>query len=191
MDVWLAGENGETTDSFQLSHRGLYIPTRMAFESIASKYFNKIELKEQSISPDSSKRFVYHISEPRKLPSKALIIHGLGNTGKTTMAHEYETLGYRYLSTDLIFMAYYKAKNENNSMPYSVRLFVDNISDEDRHEYHKYHMDYIEKWLFDKIGHDIVIEGYDISDAQYRCKLNRLLTEWEIKEIKLEKVWKK
>ena len=188
MDVWLANE---TPNLFQLSHRGLYIPTRIAFEDIVYKYFNKIELKENSISPDSSKRYIFHISEPKKLPSKALILYGPSNVGKTTMAHEHEALGYHYLSTDLIFMSFYKAKHKDISIPYSVRGFVDKISDETRKDYHKFHMNYIKKWLLDKIGHDIVIEGYDISDSQYRCKLKRLLTEWELNEINLKKVWTK
>jgi hypothetical protein len=187
MDVWLSEDKG---DKFVCSHRGLYIPTRETFEKIAGRYFGKIERKEDSLSPDNSQRYIYHLSQPKRIDSKALLIYGSSNVGKTTMAMEYEAIGYKRLSLDIVFMAWYKQNHKRMNIPYSVRAFADKITGELKDEYLEFHKRYIKKWLRDKIGHNIVIEGYDLSEQPYRKMVLGLLKDWETSKISLKKIWK-
>jgi SAM-dependent methyltransferase len=184
IDVWLSPLKGNL---FELSKRGLYIPTRDAFEHIVGKYFNKIEMIEESLSPDNSSRFIYRISKPNKIKSKAIILHGVSESGKTTLAKEYQSIGYHHLSLDLIFMAFYKNKGKELNIPYSVRNFIDNMNKNVENEYYEFLERYVKRWLSDKIGHDIVIEGY--SKKNIRDKIKKTLDQWSIEELKLKPKW--
>ena len=187
MDVWLSDKEGNL---FERSHRGLYIPTREAFESIASKYFGKIELKEDSISPDKSKRFVYHLSKPRKIKSKAILLHGVSESGKTTLAKEYESIEYKLLSLDLAFMAWFNRENKKGvKMPYSVRKFIDGMDKDVSKKFYEFTDRYIKRWLADKIGHDVVIEGYSLSSKVYRKRVIKMLKEWSVEDKELKPKW--
>jgi len=188
MDVWLSDE---TDNAFHRSKRGLYIPTKSAYLELVGKYFNKIDYKGVSISPDKSKRYIYHLSEPKPCKSEALLIYGVANTGKSTLGHEYETLGYEYLGLDLVFMAFYNKFNKIIKMNFSVSNFVIAVAPHIKKEYHLFHRAYVRRWLRDKVGHNVVIEGYDMINEDYRKLIIKELDNWTIKEIELTKIYEK
>lgn len=78
-DVWL---NDSPEPIFTLSHRNIYIPSKSAFYNIAGKYFKCIEEKGEQLSPDISKRYIFHLSQPTPIPVEAVLIRGESATGK-------------------------------------------------------------------------------------------------------------
>ncbi|MBE3141819.1 MAG: class I SAM-dependent methyltransferase, partial [Thermoplasmata archaeon] len=70
-DVWL---HESQVPIFALTQRDIYIPSMSAFYNIASKYFETIEEKGMALSPDDSRRFIFHLSNPKSNPAKAVLI---------------------------------------------------------------------------------------------------------------------
>lgn len=178
MDVWI---DSSDEAKFVLTNRGLFIPTKSAFLSIVSKYFNKITEKNQAISPDGSYRVIYNLEEPKREKPNAIIIYGKGGTGKTTIARD--MIDYEHLQLDEIFVEWKVIKQ---SIQLSVEYFYQLVRGEIYNEYIEYHKNYIKKWLEHRFGCGVVIEGFDMLDENYRNMVKNLLKEkWNIKEISL------
>jgi len=178
-DVWL---NDSPDNVFTLSHRGLYIPSRSAFLGIAGKHFSKIEEKGPAETPDGSTRFIFQLSKPNVAKPKAVIIYGDGDTGKTTIAHTY--FGYDIIHTDNIFHTY---KIQNISTDWSIKNFHQLVRGNLLAQYYKFSLDLICQWLGGLRGKDIVIEGYDLGDADYRGRVIEKLSDWDVEVIKKER----
>ena len=164
MDVWLSDskENG-----FFKTERNLFIPSESAFLFIAGQYFKKIENKGPALSPDGSKRFIFHLSEPAPKPAQAVLIYGVSGTGKTTLAKR--MFGFDHLQLDQVF-ADYLMSTFRNGYPRiaSVSDFVDGL-DTHKERYLKRHADHIETWLSSRVNRNVVIEGYDMLKDDYRA----------------------
>ena len=164
MDVWLSDskENG-----FFNTHRNLFIPSESAFLFIAGQYFKKIERKGQAVSPDGSKRFIYHLSEPNPKPAKAVLIYGKSGTGKTTIAGG--MFDYNHLQLDQVFVDYLISTFRGGYPKItSISDFVDGLESH-KERYLKRHSDHIAKWLSIRVNRDVVIEGYDMIKDDYRA----------------------
>ena len=178
LDVWL---DDSQVPCFTLTHRDIFIPSRAAFYHIAGKYFNKIEEKGEALSPDESKRYIFHLSEPKPSKPQAILIYGDGNTGKTTLAMTY--FGYKYLGTDHIFRTW---KYDHWNLIPSVAWFGKVIRGEFYQEYIAHYINHMKVWLKEAKNRDIVLEGYDLLNEDLRQEILNLLGDWQIKEIRLE-----
>jgi 2-polyprenyl-3-methyl-5-hydroxy-6-metoxy-1,4-benzoquinol methylase len=178
-DVWL---NDNEKCVFTLSHRGMYIPSESAFRQIAHKYFNTIKKKGQAISPDPSRRYVFHLSDPIRVTPQAVIIYGDGNTGKTTTAHAYIPYGYIYLGVDHIARTW---NYEHREHLQSVGWFANAVRGKYQQEYVDYFLTWFANWLLSVKNRDIVMEGYDLMFEDVRDELKVYLENngWEVTEI--------
>jgi len=174
-DVWL---NDSPEPIFTLSHRDIYIPSRTAFLNIAGKYFKNIKEGVEALSPDSSRRYVFHLSEPTPRPAEAILIYGEGDTGKTTLAQTY--FDHIHLMTDNIFGSW---RYENRSMMLSVKWFSNLARGNYRQEYIDYFINLLREWLKPCVNRDIVVEGYDLMFGDFRSGVIKLLDGWRITEI--------
>ena len=178
-DIWL---HPSQVPIFALTTRGIYIPSMSAFMHIASKYFSTIDLIGPSPSPDDSERFIFHLSNPLPNPPSAVIIYGLGDSGKSTLSRTY--LNHSILRTDDIFFAW---KEAHMHLMLSIAFFSDML----RAKYLSHYLDFCTKeitnWLIPRLNHDIVIEGYDLCYEDYRTNVIDLLKShnYKITEISL------
>jgi len=178
-DIWL---NDEEQPVFTLSHRNIFIPSRSAFLHIAGKYFKVIEEKGAAISPDISKRYVFHLSLPKKKKAKAILIYGRGNTGKSTLARKY--FGYRHFMTDTLFGTW---KVANMDKMFSAGFFSDLSRGELRKEYIDHFAKTLKAWLQTCVNKNVVIEGYELLFTDFKQIVYELLSDWDITEINLTK----
>lgn len=178
-DIWL---HPSELPLFYLSHRDIYIPSRSAFINIASKYFKTIEEKGPALSPDSSKRFIYHLSDPLPNPPSAIIIYGQGGIGKSTLSRTY--FNHLILRTDDIFFAW---KEAHIHLMLSISFFSDMLRSKYLLSYLKFCSNEITNWLSPRLNRDIVIEGYDLCYEDYRTNVIDLLKShnYKITEINL------
>ncbi|MFA5037770.1 MAG: hypothetical protein WC479_11420, partial [Candidatus Izemoplasmatales bacterium] len=167
---------------FALTTRGIYIPSMSAFMHIASKYFSTIDLIGPSPSPDDSKRFIYHLSNPLPNPPSAVIIYGIGDSGKSTLSRTY--FNHSILRTDDIFFAW---KEAHIHLMLSISFFSDMLRAKYLSNYLEFCTKEITNWLMPRLNHDIVIEGYDLCYEDYRTNVIDLLKShnYKITEISL------
>jgi Cdc6-like AAA superfamily ATPase len=153
-----------------------------AFLNIASKYFKTIELKGPSLSPDDSKRFIFHLSNPTPKQPEAILIYGPGGSGKSVLSRTY--FNHLILRTDDIFFVW---KANRIDLMLSVAFFSDILRGKGLEDYLSFCTDQISAWLNSRINRDVVIEGYDLSFDDYRSKVVDLLkvNNWKVKEIQL------
>lgn len=165
MDVWLIPAEGAV---LTLSSRGQFVPNAAAFRAMAKPWFDNLENKGRTLSPDDSQRWVYHLREPKPIPPKAVLVYGPGGSGKTTYAKE--LLDHAVLELDRIFINWYRAKRLSCFL--SVASFVDALyarNDPDEiATYMQFHRNYLLHWLGRRAGFDVVIEGYDMIHGAYR-----------------------
>ena len=163
MDAWLSDskENG-----FFKTERNLFIPSESAFLFIAGQYFKTIKKVGPALAPDSSKRFVFHLSEPKPKKAKAVLIYGKSGAGKTTAARD--MFDFNHLQLDQVFVDYLISTFRGGYPKItSVSDFVDGMETH-KERYLKRHADHIKNWLSSRINRDIVIEGYDMIKYDYR-----------------------
>jgi SAM-dependent methyltransferase len=182
LDAWLS-DHWESV--FTATKRGLFIPSEAALREIAEKWFGVIEHRGPALSPDGSKRFIFHLREPKPKSQRALLIYGPGGSGKTTLATE--MLDYEHLQLDTIFIAWRRGVQPSTHM--SVSGFVDETWRRGEVEaYLRFHEEYLRRWLGRKQTMDIVIEGYDMVYVDYRSMVQQILREsgWpDVEEIEL------
>lgn len=182
MDVWLKGDSGPA--QLILSKRGLFIPNLAAFSYMAHKHYRCVHERGMALSPDSSSRVVFHLSEPQPSAAEAILIYGKGGSGKSTMARSMP--GYSVLELDSIFVDW-RVNHMRSFM--SVMEFVDQIMNHAlEQEYLGYHANYLRKWLGARVNADVVIEGYDMTYEAYREMVRCLVRSlgWKkIREISL------
>ena len=174
-DVWLNDSNDPV---FTLSHRDIFIPSKTAFLHIVGKYFKTIFEKGPAITPDISKRYIFHLSEPIRSKPKALLIYGAGNTGKTTLAQK--QFGYTHLLTDNVFMAW---KRANAYRSFSAKFHSDLSRGELRIEYIEFFITILKAQIAGCCGKNIVIEGYELQFSDLIVRVRELLTDWDVSEI--------
>jgi len=184
LDVWLYEEN--IKPAFYLSHRNSFIPNKLAFEVIVKRYFEIVEEKGKALSPDNSNRIIYHLKKPIKKESKALLIYGGGNTGKSTLADE--LINYEAFRLDDIFIWWLTAHKTKESAEMSIVNFVKKTrkSEALKKEYLDFHYSWLYKRLSTRKGYNVLIEGYDMVNRDYRDMVKRCLKElgWNIIEEK-------
>ncbi len=175
LDVWLSDEN--IKPAFYLSHRNSFIPNKLAFEIIAKRYFEIVEEKGKALSPDSSNRIIYHLKKPIKKEPKALLIYGGGSTGKTTLAGE--LINYELFSLDDIFIWWLTAHKTKETAEMSIVNFVKKAMKSEilKKEYLDFHYDWLCKRLSQKKGYNVLIEGYDMINREYRDMVIKCLKE--------------
>ena len=178
-DVWL---HPSEVPIFALTTRGIYIPSMSAFLRVANKYFKKVELKGPSPSPDDSNRFIFHLSNPTPIQPEAILIYGLGESGKSTLSRTF--FDHLILRTDDIFFVW---KEAHIHLMLSVSFFSELIRGEGRVNYLKFCSTEISNWLAYRTNRDVVIEGYDLLFEDYKSKVIELLTSnnWKVMEISL------
>jgi len=177
-DVWL---NDSPDNIFLLTHRDIYIPSRSAFLHIVGKHFKKIKEKGLALTPDGSKRYIFHLSKPKSTRPEAVLIYGDGLTGKTTLAMTY--FGYQFLGTDGISTNW---RFENKENLESIAWFTKIVRGQIYQEYIDYHLKWFDGWIKNVKNLDIVIEGYDLVYEDLRGEIIKRLIDWDVKEIKLE-----
>jgi len=184
-DVWL---NDSTDPIFTLSHRDIYIPSRSAFLNITGKYFSTIEEKGLALTPDQSKRYIFHLSNPKPDSPKAVLIYGEGATGKTTLSRTY--FGYNFIMTDNISTSWYRHTRNNI---YSVKWAAEYARGNHLSEYLDFFINNLKGWLWDCGNRDIVIEGYELIFDDFRETIIDFLNlnGWEVSITKLEKAYDK
>ena len=178
-DIWL---HPSEVPIFALTTRGIYIPSMSAFMHIASKYFSTIDLIGPSPSPDDSERFIFHLSNLLPNPPSAVIIYGLGDSGKSTLSRTY--FNHSILRTDDIFFAW---KEAHIHLMLSIAFFSDMLRAKYLSNYLEFCTKEITNWLSPRLNHDIVIEGYDLCYEDYRTNVIDLLKShnYKITEISL------
>ena len=178
-DIWL---HPSEVPIFALTTRGIYIPSMSAFMHIASKYFSTIDLIGPSHSPDDSERFIFHLSNPLPNPPSAVIIYGIGDSGKSTLSRTY--FNHSILRTDDIFFAW---KEAHIHLMLSISFFSDMLRAKYLSNYLEFCTKEITNWLMPRLNHDIVIEGYDLCYEDYRTNVIDLLKShnYKITEISL------
>lgn len=178
-DVWL---NDSEENCFTLSHRNLYIPSKKAFEYIASKYFSSVVYKGLALTPDTSKRYIYHLSNQSLPRPNAILISGDGNVGKSTMASTF--IGYKHILTDNLFNTW---KVSNMSMMFSAGFFANLIRGSLLStSYLPFITGELARQLTLCTGRDVVIEGYELLFDDFRLNVLELLKDWNVKEIKID-----
>lgn len=176
-DIWL---NDSTESIFTLSHRNIFIPSKLAFLHIVNKYFNKVEEKGLAITPDISKRYVFHLSDPKLSISKVVIIYGESSTGKTTLASTY--VGYKLIMTDNINISWVMAnRNSLFSAHWNSNFARGNYKD----DYIKFFVSNILGNLSGCVNKNVVIEGYDLTFDDLRNPIVDYLKSngWEVELI--------
>jgi len=175
-DVWL---HPSEVPLFALTTRGIYIPSMPSFLNIALKYFKTVDLKGPSLSPDDSKRFIFHLSDPIPNKPEALLISGDGNSGKSTLSY---TLGRPVLILDQIIHEWFFY---HQGMLQSVSQANTIING----DYWSKHLDfyklYIINWLSTNRNRDIVVEGYELFIEAKKNIILNLLKAGEVKEVNL------
>lgn len=184
-DIWL---HESQVPIFALTGRGLYIPSRSAFLGIVSKYFTKVEEKGPALSPDQSKRYIFHLSDPVPNPAEAVLIYGEGATGKTILSRTY--FGYIFIMTDNISTSWYR--HTRNNM-YSVKWTADSARGNNLSDYLNFFISTLESWLWDCVNRDIIIEGYELIYEDFREKVITLLNNkgWRVAQIHLTERYQK
>jgi len=177
-DVWL---NDEVEPVFTLSHRNIFIPSRAAFLHIAGKYFKTINGMGIALTPDISKRYVFHLSDPVKIKPQAILISGPGDVGKSTLAKKY--FGYKHLMTDNLFGSY---KVQHMHKMFSAKYFSELSQGMLRADYIDFFINMLKTWLVSCVNQDIVIEGYELGFIDFKEKVRGLLTDWSVTEIELQ-----
>ncbi len=174
MDVWLA--RGEEV-ALKWIGRNRFVPTSAGFFTMAAPWFDSIENLGPALSPDSSERWVFRLSDPNPEPINAEIVYGPGGAGKTTYA--LELVDYEMLQLDSLFHRWYRAKRMSSFL--SVAAFVNGVHKRNNPaeilEYHEFHRTYIRKWLERRRGFNVVIEGYDMCWESYRRMVMDILQE--------------
>jgi len=178
-DIWL---HPSEVPIFALTSRGIYVPSMPAFLSIASKYFKTVDLKGPSPSPDDSKRFIFHLSNPNPIQPEAILIYGPGESGKSVLSRTY--FNHLILRTDDIFFVW---KANRIDLMLSVAFFSDLLRGKGLSDYLSFCTNQISDWLNSRLNLDVVIEGYDLSFDDYRSQVVGLLTSnnWKVIEISL------
>jgi len=186
LDIWL---NDEEKPMFTLSHRNIFIPSKSAFLHIAKKYFNVIEEKGIAITPDISKRYIFHLSKPIRTKPKAILIYGQSGSGKSTLAASYVGLGYTSYSTDRLFSSWTMHRMRQL---YSAKYLSDMSRGVLRKDYIDYFIEIIKPWLQVYQNRDIIIEGYELNFKDFKDLIYSQLDKWDITEINLgDKNWSK
>lgn len=184
MDVWVNDDQTtDAIDAFYLSSRELYIPTKIAFERIASKYFKTIKMNGPALSPDGSLRLLYQLSDPTPIPAKAIVVYGPGGSGKTTYCKS--KLGFHHFQLDNMYL-FWKVNQQQHE--FSIDRFVDSIivPDNRKAEYINFHKNQIrDRWLKPNVNRDIIIEGYDPVCKEYLSMLLELLNSVGWKNIEV------
>lgn len=177
-DVWLSGLEG---NNFMLSYRdNIYIPSKEAFIYIAKQFFGKVEERGEAISPDISRRYIFHLSEPSPTSSECVLIYGGGDVGKTSLANTF--FNYEHIQTDHIFG---KWKTDHMKDMLSVAYFANLARGKYSEEYVDYFVSSLKEQLEKCINRDVVIEGYDLLFWDLRDKVLKLLKDWAVTEISL------
>lgn len=181
-DIWL---HPSQVPIFALTTRGLYIPSMSAFLSITGKHFKTIELKGETISPDDSKRFIFHLSNPTPSTPEALLISGPGGIGKTTLAQTY--FSHRHLMTDNISATWRNQITRDANTLFSAAYYANLVRGNYINDYLDFFMKTLNEWLTGCINRDIVLEGYELCFFDFKLKAAELIrgSGWEIREIKL------
>jgi len=179
-DIWL---NDSLESIFTLSHRDIFIPSRSAFLNIVSKHFNKIEEKGLALTPDISKRYIFHLSEPITPVPKAVIIYGDSATGKTTLATTF--INYKLIMTDNINISWIMAnRNSLFSAHWNANLARGNYSS----DYINFFINHISGLLSGCVNKNVVIEGYDLTFDDLRTPIVEHLKSkgWQVELIESE-----
>lgn len=178
-DIWL---HPSELPIFYLSHRDIYIPSKSAFLNIASKYFDCIEEKGPSLSPDNSNRFIFHLSNPKPIQPSAILIYGIGDSGKSTLSRTY--FNHLILKTDDIFFVW---KSNRIHLMLSVSYFSGILRGHGLSDYLSFCTTEISNWLSHRMNRDIVIEGYDLCFDDYRSEVIKILksNNYNVTEISL------
>lgn len=182
-DVWL---HPSQVPIYALTTRGLYIPSMPAFINTVRKHFADIDLKCETISPDDSKRFVFHLSNPTPTKPEAILISGPGGTGKTTLAQTY--FNHRHLMTDNLSAAYRISMTRDASVLFSAAYYSNLVRGHYLDKYLDFFITTLNQWLTGCLNRDIVLEGYELCFYDFKLKAADLIRNsgWEIKEIKRE-----
>jgi hypothetical protein len=184
-DVWL---HDSQVPIFALTHRDIFIPSKPAFLHLASKYFLVVEELGPALSPDSSSRYIYHLSEPKPNPANATIIYGEGGTGKTTLSRTF--FNSVPFSTDWITLSWYRANRDNwLSVKWASDLNYGLCKD----DFITYFINFLSDQLESFINRDIVLEGYDLLNDGLREQVIKLLSAkgWLVNSIYLTKHYPK
>jgi SAM-dependent methyltransferase len=185
MDVWLHETENDVPMQFWDEKRNKWIPNHAGFVKLGCGSFMALEQHDKVLSPDDSERFAYCLWYPSPTPAKAVIIHGPGGSGKTTLAKTYH--GYAHLQMDSVFVSWSRTHAVDTM---SVRLHADQMYSEHlkTNHYLDFTLDYVTRWLERKQHHDIVIEGYDLMYPQVRLSIRALLEGYgwlDVEEIEL------
>jgi len=169
-------EAGTDQAVFTMSDRGLLVPNWRMWELIAFRHFKQVRYVRPALSPDASKRFVFHCAKPKPIPPKAVLIHGPGGSGKTTRARELRYgFGYEHLETDFIFLDW-RINVEPGTL--SNMDFLKSVwtgPSSRRQQYLAHHAQFLNRWLDSRECRDVVIEGYDLVDELYRAQVLEIL----------------
>lgn len=178
-DVWLYESSDQV---FANTHREIYIPSRSAFYNIVSKYFNSIKEIGPALSPDTSKRFIFHIANPKPIQPEAILIYGPPESGKSVLSRTY--FNHLILRTDDIFFVW---KDRHMPLMLSVSFYSDMLRGNELPRYIDFCTQQISDWLGPRVNRDVVIEGYDLSFADYRSRIIKLLhlKGWKVTEVGL------
>jgi SAM-dependent methyltransferase len=185
-DVWIKYPFDPSMEPAMLLDldRDLMVPNRTMWFYFARKHFLQVESKGVALSPDNSHRQYFRLSFPfrdRDFP-KAIIIHGDGGTGKTTLGRNYAAgQGFEHLELDSFFLTWrmFHEKTTNFSIMDCVRELWDGggKTDERLQRYLAVHREELFKWLACRIDHDVVIEGYDATESRYREMVRDVLND--------------
>lgn len=175
-DVWL---HSSQVPIFALTTRGLYIPSMPSFINIAGKYFQTIDLKGPSLSPDDSQRFIFHLSNPTPSIPEAVLISGNGLVGKSTLSF---TFNRPILALDQITHEWFFYRQD---LLRSVRQSAAIVKGTHWQDYLEFYTSHISDWLTTNKHRDIVIEGFDLFDEDKKAIVLDLLKSWKVKEINL------
>lgn len=164
---------------------GHFFPNRAAIEAMAGRHFGRIVELDEMPSPGESRRFGFRCEAPQPAPLRAVLISGPGGSGKSTRAKELKVQGFRHVELDRVFLDY---RLTDAQRFVSVQYMAELARGKRWSEVLAYRLSRIARWLDFYLGHDVVVEGYDLNFDDEREGIKNLLRQrgWhEIQEVRL------
>lgn len=180
MDVNLAPGHGLKMVE---DHRGLWLPTKDAWEKLAHTSWELVFSKGPAISPDKSTREIFHLAAPKRKSPVGVLLHGPGGCGKTTRARDWASQDHmEHLQIDRVWLDWRMA---HKGLIFSVDWHGKAVRGKVLDEYLDYYTKWISRWLDCHLGQDVILEGADLAFDDLRAKVQDMMESrgWSVQVV--------
>jgi len=180
VDVW--GYEASDLQAMRPTARGLLIPSWDLFRNLAH-YSYDCRLMFDVLSPDDSHRILFDLQNPTPDRAAATLIYGPGGSGKTTRGKELERTGREHLQLDSVFGEW---RINHDELGWSVLDVTAHLQGnaEAWADYLTHARGYLHRWIGARQGLDLVIEGYEAVDEEYRAVVLEELARFGYGDVK-------